>query len=126
VGATLFTTRLNVVLADAPSLSVAVTVTARLCPGPSDVAADQLHVPLALRVTVPDEAVRLTASAPGSKKLPPLVAVDPSLTVMAGLATTMVGARFVTVTAMALPRSTWVPSSSTRSTVIAKLPGPSA
>src|SRR5688500_3441923 len=74
-GATLFTVRSKVVSAGAPSLSVAVMVTAPPWAGPSMAGSDQLQVPSGFAVTSPTEAATVTASPPGSKKLPLLVAI---------------------------------------------------
>src|SRR4051794_36933770 len=56
VGATLLTTRLNAVVDTAPSLSVAVMVTAWDWTGPSLAEKDQVQEPSAFSTTVPTEA----------------------------------------------------------------------
>jgi hypothetical protein len=74
-GATLLTTKAKVVEEEAPSLSVAVTVTVWLSAGPSTAPKLQVHVPL-LWVTLPTLAVMTTVSrTPGSENEPLLVAV---------------------------------------------------
>src|SRR5438067_131003 len=98
-GATLFTVSGNVVVAEVPWASVAVMVTVCDCSGPSVVANDQVQVPSALAVTVPTEAVSVTASFPTSANVPPFAAVWPSLTTTAGLLTVSEGGRFWTLTA---------------------------
>jgi hypothetical protein len=55
-----------------------------------------------LRVTVPTDAVRVTASTPGSDQVPVLVAVCPSMTETLALAAATDGAAFRTLTPTAL------------------------
>ena len=66
LGATFTTVSSNVVVAWAPSLSVAVMVTVWLSSGPSAGVYDQVHVPLPLSMIEPTEAARLTVSLPTS------------------------------------------------------------
>src|SRR6266404_369256 len=102
VGGTLLTVSWKLIVAEAPSSSVAVIVTVCDCSGPSVVANDQLQVPLALAVTVPTEALRVTGSCPTSAKVPLFVAVCPSFTAAAALVAANNGGRFATVTATVL------------------------
>src|SRR5687768_17526734 len=116
VGATLFTARVNVAAAVAPSLSAAVIVTVRLAAGPSAAARDQVQVPSGCTVTAPAEADSVTTSLPASDHVPAFVAVCPSFTVTVARSTTAAGATLSTMTANALDR--YAPSSSAAVAVI--------
>src|SRR4051794_33822077 len=68
LAATFLTTRLNSVVADALSSSVAVIVTVWLSVGPSIVSNDQVQVPSPLSATVPTDADKVTGSPASSPK----------------------------------------------------------
>ncbi len=80
-------------MAAAPSLSVAVIETVWESSGPSVVSNDQLQAPSPRSTIVPAEAVRVTASPPGSEYVPVLVAVAPSAMVIDSSATVIAGGR---------------------------------